>query len=39
MTRTLWSGTEPIAQYDTNGALLRLIIPDGSGVWRSWSKA
>ena len=32
MTRTLWSGTEPIAQYDTNGALLRLIIPDGSGA-------
>ncbi|MBJ7484084.1 RHS repeat-associated core domain-containing protein [Brevundimonas sp.] len=32
MTRTLWSGTEPIAQYDTNGTLLRLIIPDGSGA-------
>ena len=32
MTRTLWSGTEPIGQYDTNGALLRLIIPDGSGA-------
>ena len=31
-TRTLWSGTEPVAQYDTHGALLRLIIPDGSGA-------
>ena len=38
-TRTPWAGTEPVAQYDTNGALLRLIIPDGSGVWRPWQRA
>jgi RHS repeat-associated protein len=32
MTRTLWSGSEPIGQYDTHGNLLRRFIPDGTGA-------
>lgn len=32
MTRTLWSDGEEIAQYSTNGTLLRIFVPDGSGA-------
>lgn len=32
MTRTIWSGSEPVGQYDTHGNLLRRFIPDGTGA-------
>lgn len=32
MTRTLWSEGEEIAQYSSNGTLLRIFVPDGSGA-------
>lgn len=31
MTRTLWSGVDEVAEADASGALLRYIVPDGSG--------
>ncbi|MBJ7484086.1 hypothetical protein [Brevundimonas sp.] len=34
MSRTLWPGTQPVAQYDTNGAPLGLVITDGLGFGR-----
>jgi RHS repeat-associated protein len=32
MTRTLWSGSDEVAEYDTGGVLKRRFIPDGSGA-------
>jgi len=30
-TRTMWSGTDELAEYDVNGDLIRRFIPDGTG--------
>lgn len=32
MTRTLWSGSDEVGEYDAAGALRRRFIPDGSGA-------
>ncbi len=32
MTRTVWSGADEIAEYDTSGTLIRRFIPDGTGA-------
>lgn len=31
-TRTLWSGTDELAEYDVSGDLIRRFIPDGTGA-------
>jgi RHS repeat-associated protein len=30
-TRTMWSGTDELAEYDVSGDLIRRFIPDGTG--------
>lgn len=32
MTRTVWSGTDEVGEYDLAGGLKRRFIPDGSGA-------